>query len=307
MRRIDVNDLALDVITNAPTRSTPALDDTTLPSIQGRLHSSKVGTSDDAPSIDLGCARHYKRNAVIALAVFVAAVGLVKRPGLVDIPVVKLLNSYANRVPFWDALFHDFDTYFTFSGVILIALIWSCWFSKASVQIRARILVAIVASVGAGIVSRFLQHHVRSHIRPYYHPAIHFHPPAMPAMPFNTWNCFPSDHAAVFSGLAIAIYLARPRLGMFAAAWLVVIECSRIYMGAHYPSDLVGGAALAAVSVWASQAPSLIAVGRRVAGWERSSPALFYMSAFFITYQIATLFLDVRLAASDFSSITHLK
>lgn len=250
MGRTDVNVLAPDHIAIAPEPWNPALGDMTLPAVQNWLHSwDKAASSHDDSSIDLASARQYQRNAGIALAVLVAAVGLVKRPEVVDIPVVKLLNSYANRVPCLDALFHDFDTYFSFSGVILIALIWSCWFSKASVQIRARILVATLASLGAGIVSRFLQHHLRSHIRPYYDPAIHFHAPAMPAMPFNTWNCFPSDHAAVFTGLAIAIYIARPRLGMFAAAWLLVIECSRIYMGAHYPSDLVGGAALAAISV----------------------------------------------------------
>ena len=292
MRRKKVKVAAPDDTGTMPTPTNPALNDLALP-------------SDDTSSIGVSRARHYKRNVVISFALFVAAIALVKHPGLVDRPVIKLLNSYSNRSPFWNALFHDFDTYFTFSGVILIAVIWFCWFSKGTIENRARIVVATVVSLETGILSRFVQHHVRSHARPYYDPSIHFHPPAMPATPFNTWNSFPSDHAAVFIGLAITIYVIRPRLGMFLAAWLAVVECSRIYTGAHYPSDVLGGAALAGMSVWASQSPLLLAVGRRVVGWERSSPALFYMCGFLFSYQIATLFLDIRLAVSDFLAITH--
>jgi undecaprenyl-diphosphatase len=191
----------------------------------------------------------YKRNVVISFAFFLAALGLVRCPGLIDIPVIKLFNSYAGRYRLLDTVLYAFDTYFTFSGVVLIALIWSCWFSDERLETRARLLVATVMSLGAGTLSRFLQHHLPTHIRPYYDPSIGFHAPALLEKPFNTWNCFPSDHAAVFSGLAVAIYLVRPRWGIFAAAWLTLVESARVYMGAHYPSDLIGGAAFAAMVV----------------------------------------------------------
>jgi hypothetical protein len=51
---------------------------------------------------------------------------------------------------------------------------------------------------------------------------------------------------------------------------------------------------LAALAVWASQLPWPISVGKKVMRWEQSSPGLFYMSAFFFSYQIATLFIDIR-------------
>ncbi len=246
---------------------------------------------------------NYQRNVLISFALFLAALGLVCCPGLVDIPVIKLFNSYADRYRLLDTLFYAFDTYFTFSGVVLIALIWSCWFSDERSETRARLLVATVMSLGAGTLSRFLQHHLPTHIRPYYDPSIGFHAPALLEKPFNTWNCFPSDHAAVFSGLAVAIYLVRPRWGIFAGAWLILIESARVYMGAHYPSDLIGGAAFAAMVVWASQAPRILSLGRRVVSWELSARPMFYMLAFFGLYQIGTLFLDIRRAANDFSSI----
>ena len=266
-------------------------------STESVLHSSAtVSGGGELSSIELAVFRPgYQRNALIALAVVVATIGLAYHPRLVDLPLTKLVNRFANHRAALDSLFYDFDTFFTFSGVILIALIWSCWFKNRDVETRARILVATMTSIGVGGISRFLQHQLPTHPRPFYDPALGFHSPStLPATPFNTWNSFPSDHAAVFSGLVVTIYLARPRLGMLAAAWLILVESSRVYMGAHYPSDLTAGAALAATLVWASQTPALISVGRQIARRECSSPSLFYTCAFFLSYQIATLFADLR-------------
>jgi len=65
-------------------------------------------------------------------------------------------------------------------------------------------------------------------------------------------------------------------------------------MGGHYPSDLIAGAALAAFVVWGAQASPSISRGERLMRSEKTSPALFYMIAFFLSYQIATLFEDIR-------------
>ena len=149
-------------------------------------------------------------------------------------------------------------------------------------------------SLGAVGVSRFLQHALSSHPRPIYDTAFEFHRPGSHIPSFNAWNSFPSDHATAFGGLVIVVFLARPRLGLLAGVWFCVLELSRAYMGAHYPSDLVGGAALGASLVFLGQLAAAISCGKRVVLWERSSPALFYMVAFFVSYQIATLFQDFR-------------
>ena len=247
----------------------------------------------------------YTRNLVISGIAFLTAFYLVFRPGLIDIPAVRLLNSYANRSALVDTLLYDFDTYFTFSGIMLITVLWSCWFKNTDLETRARIGTGTLASILAGGVSRLLQHHLHTHVRPYYDQTIGFHVPSRVDTAYNTWNCFPSDHAAVFAGLTVTIFLVRPRVSILLTAWLVIVEAGRAYMGAHYPSDLMGGAALAALAVWASQSPLTMTFGRRIASYERSSPALFYLCAFFITYQIGTLFVDIRRVSSDLSSLIH--
>jgi undecaprenyl-diphosphatase len=248
----------------------------------------------------------YKRSAVISAAIFFGALGLSLIPESFDRPLTLLLNSYANRSLLFDTLISDLANYFTYSGVILMALIYGCWFDTKDLAKRAQILTGTLVSFAAGCVSRLLQHTLSTHPRPFFDPELHFHPPSgLGEQTLNTWNSFPSDHVTVFAGLVVVIYLAKPTLAVFAAAFTVLVESLRVYMGAHYPSDLIGGAALAATMVWAAQTPRVVSIGRRMAQWERTSPAIFYILAFFITYQIATLFVDVRHLVGHMRELRH--
>jgi undecaprenyl-diphosphatase len=95
--------------------------------------------------------------------------------------------------------------------------------------------------------------------------------------------------------LAIVLYIARPTFIVYVAIiWTIILEIFRSYMGAHYPTDLLGAAALAGIVIWLAQTSWPISLGEKVMQFERSSRGVFYLVAFFMSYQIATLFQDVR-------------
>jgi undecaprenyl-diphosphatase len=58
---------------------------------------------------------------------------------------------------------------------------------------------------------------------------------------------FPSNHAVNASTLATLVGLYRPRLWLPAAALAVLVGYSRIYVGAHYPLDVLAGGVLGVV------------------------------------------------------------
>ncbi|MFJ8044991.1 phosphatase PAP2 family protein [Kitasatospora sp. NPDC096147] len=60
---------------------------------------------------------------------------------------------------------------------------------------------------------------------------------------------FVSDHSAMAMGLAIGLYLVNRRLGLIAGVLAVLQGVARMYVGVHYPTDVLGGFALAAAVV----------------------------------------------------------
>jgi len=55
---------------------------------------------------------------------------------------------------------------------------------------------------------------------------------------------FPSAHTAVAVGLAAALTRLYPQGRLLFSAWAIFVGCQRIVSGAHYPSDVLMGAAV---------------------------------------------------------------
>lgn len=66
---------------------------------------------------------------------------------------------------------------------------------------------------------------------------------------------FPSGHAATATALALALGLRVPALRIPAAAGALVVLFSRVYLGAHFPSDVLAGATLGVVAAVVAAAP----------------------------------------------------
>ncbi|MFI5987422.1 phosphatase PAP2 family protein [Streptomyces sp. NPDC051555] len=83
---------------------------------------------------------------------------------------------------------------------------------------------------------------------------------------------FVSDHATLTMALAVGIFIANRRLGLIGIGLALVQGFCRVYMGVHYPTDVIGGLALgtAVVLLLAPLAMALLApVVRAVAGSAR--------------------------------------
>ncbi|MEZ7002093.1 phosphatase PAP2 family protein [Streptomyces sp. AD55] len=54
------------------------------------------------------------------------------------------------------------------------------------------------------------------------------------------WS-FPSNHAAIATAAAVALFFVSRRLGAAAAVGAVAMAASRVWVGAHYPHDVMAG------------------------------------------------------------------
>lgn len=60
-------------------------------------------------------------------------------------------------------------------------------------------------------------------------------------------NSFPSDHATLMFALAFSLILSRRVAGWALLLLAIAVGWGRVYLGAHWPGDILGGAVLGAV------------------------------------------------------------
>ncbi len=63
-------------------------------------------------------------------------------------------------------------------------------------------------------------------------------------------SSFPSGHASFFFGLATIVYLYNKKLGAWFLVAAILISLARIYVGVHYPSDILVGGLIGILVGW---------------------------------------------------------
>jgi undecaprenyl-diphosphatase len=144
--------------------------------------------------------------------------------------------------------------------------------------------------------------------RPYLNPDLHFQLPyGQGTQILVEWSSFPSDHAAVYFALATCLYFVSRRLGIFALCWVVfVTSLPRVYLGLHYPTDMIAGALLGIGMAFLSKSSAIkTVVTGRVMRWHERYPGPFYAAVFLFSVQLATAFESVLLLKDYFKAITQ--
>lgn len=128
-----------------------------------------------------------------------------------------------------------------FALLALGALLWAWWHRDG------RAVVAAAWAPLAGLVALAVNQapvHLLHEARPY---AVM--PSALVLISRSADPSAPSDHAVLAAAVATALWLAYPRLGALAWGLALLMAFDRVYVGAHYPSDvalgLVEGASVA--------------------------------------------------------------
>ncbi|MFM6850505.1 MAG: phosphatase PAP2 family protein [Terrabacter sp.] len=70
------------------------------------------------------------------------------------------------------------------------------------------------------------------------------HPAALVLVDRSTDWSFPSDHAVMAGAAAVGLLLVSRRLGALAVTAALLMAATRVYVGAHYPLDVVAGLCL---------------------------------------------------------------
>ena len=156
----------------------------------------------------------------------------------------------AHRSRLLDPIFEGL-TYAGTYALLWLAIAAGC----ALVLRRPRVLVTtVVAAAGGELVAGALKAAI-----PRARPHVH----ALVSRPHS--HSFPSGHATTSFAAATVIALLVPRLRVPAFVLAAAVAWSRVYVGVHYPLDVLAGAVLGTAIGWAAVRglPRLAAALRR--------------------------------------------
>ncbi|MGW6206864.1 phosphatase PAP2 family protein [Streptomyces sp. NPDC055089] len=133
-------------------------------------------------------------------------------------------------------------------GLALFALLMlaSWWRSRPADPARTAMALCaplvVVAAYFANDLAKSVFHEQR--------PCRTLHVVTVEACPaLGDWS-FPSNHAAIAAAAATAVWLTGRRIGAVALAAALLMGASRVWIGAHYPHDVLIGLLTGALVAW---------------------------------------------------------
>jgi len=218
-----------------------------------------------------------------------------------DGSVVAWANHFVGRWPTFD-LFVAWllKAHVTRFLPLIVAMCW-LWFQPHPRQEARRqvLLEALVLSFVSLFLARALALALPFRERPLAAADLALSVPQAVETGLRTWSSFPSDHAVLAFVMAVSLWRVSRPVGAWAVLHAVAFIClPRLYVGFHYPSDLIAGALLG--TALALAAP-LLQMRHVLTGFllrlEHTRPAAVYSIGFFVLFEIAEMFDSVRLVA----------
>ncbi|AWL39734.1 MULTISPECIES: phosphatase PAP2 family protein [unclassified Streptomyces] len=161
-----------------------------------------------------------------------------------DVSLLYDINGLAKAAPTWfDRVMEFVGEYGIMFGLVLVGL-W-CWWSVRRRGTTEDSVTAVAGFVWAPLaagIALIINIPIRGFVeRP---------------RPFNDHQglevlvqgkedfSFVSDHATMAMAIAVGLFVANRKFGLIALVLAVLEGFCRIYMGVHYPTDVIGGFAL---------------------------------------------------------------
>jgi undecaprenyl-diphosphatase len=169
----------------------------------------------------------------------------------------------------------DVIRFFSDYGLALFAVLMLLAWWRARPADGARMAAAL--AVPLAVVAAFLANDGVKSLVDEQRPCRTLHTATVEACPaLGDWS-FPSNHTAIAFAAAAALLVAHRRLGLVALPLAVLMGLSRVWIGAHYPHDVLAGAVLGTLVGWALTALAARRAApavRRLRGSRLFGPAL---------------------------------
>lgn len=219
-----------------------------------------------------------------------------------DLSVFTFINGFAGDSELIDQTIDHIAFNNLFKGTIPVLVFWFLWAGTQGdvTDRRIRLLAILPTAIVAIAVGRLLALQLPFRLRPAHDPDVPFTTPAGNFQPtLSDWSSFPSDHAVMFFSIAVAFFwVSRPAAWLLLVHAIFVISLPRVYLGLHWPLDILAGAAVG-ILLAVLLMPAFIGLFRRIRIERLLAYEQFVLPVVvLITMQIAQMFSTARFLLS---------
>ncbi len=160
----------------------------------------------------------------------------------IDFKAFTLINQFAGKWHLLDALMVAMAKY---GPLLFVILLLYLWFKKSEDGKQAAILT--VLSLAAALLVNQIIGHIYFRPRPFVFHNVNL------LLPKSPDPSFPSDHATLSFAIATLVLFWNKKIGVYTGALGVLIAFARVFVGTHYPFDVLGGAIIGSTTsyfVW---------------------------------------------------------
>lgn len=158
-----------------------------------------------------------------------------------DVGLLFDINGLAKDAPGW------FDRIMQFTGewgllLAMVLLVLGCWWSVRRRQDAAASVAAVVWAPLAAAIAVLVNVPIRGFVerpRPFKD-----HDGLQVLISGKNDYSFVSDHATIAMALAVGLFIVNRKYGLIGLGLAALEGFCRVYMGVHYPTDVIGGFAL---------------------------------------------------------------
>jgi len=192
-----------------------------------------------------------------------------------DVSIFRALNDFCGWSPALDRIIVHLEV---LKGSLFMGIVGVLWYwpDKEMPRRRETLLVMIVLVALSLVINRGISSALPYRDRPMYSiganaPTFEWH------ADLEHWSSFPSDNATYLFAISASLWLISRRWGLLFGVFAAFAALARVFLGIHYPSDIVVGALIGIVtSVVFNREMVRKRLAAPVLAWEARYPPYFY-------------------------------